>query len=187
MKILVFFLSVVFGASAMYAAVNWQDVPLAVSRIGELYPEGEASPTPPKESADDRRVRLKREAIVAGRELLAQPCDLEARERYRTSMISLGKQRLADSGCSGSIFFCNTDDDRMRTAALAHYKTPIDRQISELYVDLVQVDGLREGDLGIYKMLVGHPDELQRMMEPVFSPGRAICENVPFAQRDMFQ
>lgn len=96
-----------FGSVA--TKIKWGNLPKIGQAVSEQFPSGAESPAPWFESTEERRTRLKSEALNAGKAVLANVCNAEAAQKYRDTLIALARQRMRDMGCNTDMF-CDVEN-----------------------------------------------------------------------------
>ncbi len=157
-------LALVFGSVMMH--IKWANIPKIFAAFSQMVPSGgAATPAPAGETVVALRDRLKDEALAAGRQALADPCNPDARKGYHDALISLARQRMRDMGCTFD-FNCNIENG-FKEVSLAYYATDKDRQISYQFAAVAAKGGIGIGELGIYQVFIGHPAELGNMTSTI--------------------
>ncbi|MCB1488412.1 MAG: hypothetical protein KDJ88_13270 [Bauldia sp.] len=153
--------------------IKWQNAGALLGLVIDTQASRFTAPGPVGETTEQRRERLKDEMLVAGRKLLAEPCSTDAAADYREALISLSRQRMRDMGCATDL--CNLEKNDLRGISFKYYATPKDSRISIQLKEITEGDAKTYlGDLGLHRLLVGHPKQM--VPERLWSFSPPACE-----------
>lgn len=144
--------------------IRWSAFPEAFSAYSQNYgtPVVATRQYATDDANDPVRIELKESALAAGRQALAKPCSPEARRAYRDSLVNITRQFVADMGCL-SMLFCDLDS-KAGNVFRRYYSSGLDRQISRQLIQAVERGAIGRRDLGLSEFLIGHPDELPKVV-----------------------
>lgn len=165
-------LAVFIGAILAPIAMNikWGELPRVFTAFRETYgPVEIAAPQMSlPENRDQMRIAIKELALAAGDAFLDDPCSQEARQAFRESVSRIGKQFIADMGCT-SLFFCDLEKNA-KGVYDRWYSDELDRKVSQQIVKVAEAGGISARDLGASRMLIGHPDEWDNVQRALTGP-----------------